>query len=125
MKCFDSCYSVTIIIVSSTTFTIWFLKNAMGNIWKLRNLPFKEAIIWISFVFFFFFFLFFFSNYKFLFPIHSSCRWGCVSRVYNPRMGLKGPALVRFLVIKKIKNYKFLFVENVVIYCLGLGKVLE
>jgi hypothetical protein len=36
--------------------------------------------------------------------IHGSGRWGRVSGVYYPRVGLKGPALVRFLVIKKEKG---------------------
>ena len=35
--------------------------------------------------------------------IHSFGEWGCVSVVYFPRVGPKGPALVRFHVIKKFE----------------------
>ena len=33
--------------------------------------------------------------------MHSFGGWGCVSVIYSPRVGLTGPALVRFHVIKK------------------------
>jgi hypothetical protein len=38
--------------------------------------------------------------------IHGFARWSCVFRVYSLGVSLKGPALVRFLVLKKIKIKK-------------------
>jgi hypothetical protein len=35
------------------------------------------------------------------YPIHGFGGWGRVSGIYYPRVGSKGPVLVRFLVIKK------------------------
>jgi hypothetical protein len=35
--------------------------------------------------------------------IHGFARWSCVFRVYSLGVSLKGPALVRFLVLKKKK----------------------
>jgi len=35
--------------------------------------------------------------------IHGSNRWGHVSMVYSPKMGPKGPTLVRFHIIKNKK----------------------
>jgi len=41
--------------------------------------------------------------------IHGSSEWGCVSGVYSSGVSPKGPALVRFHVIKKYEK-SFLYV---------------